>query len=126
LPPARPTSRDPQPPSFEELAGIYGSSALAAAAVCARGALLRTEGELDAAVQAVREGVRLWQAASAPYEAARARLLLAETLREIGTVSPALVELRAASASFESLGARLDAQRATALIDELAAVSRRR
>jgi hypothetical protein len=65
--------------------------------------------------------MRLWQGASAPDEAARARLLLAESLREIAPTSRALVEVRAARSSFESLGARLDAERATRLTDDLAA-----
>jgi DNA-binding SARP family transcriptional activator len=105
---------------LEEVAGVYGSAALAAAAACARGALLLAEGDTEPAAGALRDGIRLWQAASAPYEAARARLLLADALRGIG--SPPLAELRAARSSFESLGARLDAERAARLIDELAPV----
>jgi DNA-binding SARP family transcriptional activator len=103
---------------LDELAGTYGSAALAAAAACARGALLLADGDAAAAAGALRDGVRLWQDASAPYEAARARLMLAEALRRTGGASPALVELRAARASFESLGARLDTERAAWLIDE--------
>jgi tetratricopeptide (TPR) repeat protein len=106
---------------LDEVAGVYGSSALAAAAECARGGLLFAEGDAQAGAEALRDGIRLWQDASAPYEAARARLLLAETMREIGTTSRALVELRAARSSFESLGARLETERATRLIDDLAA-----
>jgi hypothetical protein len=52
---------------------------------------------------------------------ARTRLLLADALREVGNTSRAQVELRAACSSFESLGARLDAERATRLIDDLVA-----
>jgi DNA-binding SARP family transcriptional activator len=107
---------------LDDVAGMYGSSALAAAAACARGALLLADGDAQAAAGELRDGMRLWQDASAPYEAARARLLLAEALRGIGTTSRALVELRAARSSFESLGARLDTERATRLIDELAPV----
>jgi DNA-binding SARP family transcriptional activator len=103
---------------LDEVAGVYGSSALAAAAACARGALLIADGDARAAAEALHEGVRLWQDASAPYEAAKARLVLAEALRTLGTTGRALVELRAARASFESLGARLDADRATRLITE--------
>jgi hypothetical protein len=44
----------------------------------------------------VRRGIALWREAGAPYETARARLLLGET--------------------FESLGAALDLQRATQLL----------
>jgi DNA-binding SARP family transcriptional activator len=106
---------------LEEVAGVYGSSALTAAAACAHGAVLLATGDRHAAQVSLRDGMQLWHGASAPYEAARARLLLAETLRESGATSRALVELRAACASFESLGARLEAERATRLIDDLAA-----
>jgi len=104
---------------LDEVAGVYGSAALAAASACARGALLLADGDAQAAAGALRDGLRLWQDASAPYEAARARMLLAEALRRTGTTSPAAVELRAARSSLESLGARLEAERATRLIDEL-------
>jgi DNA-binding SARP family transcriptional activator/tetratricopeptide (TPR) repeat protein len=107
---------------LDDVAGVYGSHALAAAAACGRGALLLVDGDAQAAAVALREGMRLWQEASAPYDAARARLLLADALRGAGATSPALVELRAARSSFESLGARLEAQRAARLIDELAPV----
>jgi DNA-binding SARP family transcriptional activator len=109
---------------LDEVATVYGSSALAAAAACARGALALADGDPHAASEALRDGVRLWQHASAPYEAARARLLLAESLRELGTTSRALVELRAARSSFESLGARVEKERAARLIDELAPAGR--
>jgi DNA-binding SARP family transcriptional activator/tetratricopeptide (TPR) repeat protein len=107
---------------LDEVAGVYGSSALAAAAECARGGLLLAEGDAEAAAEALRDGIRLWQDASAPYEAARARLLLSEALRRIGATNRALVELRAARSSLESLGARLEAERAARLLDELAPV----
>jgi len=107
---------------LDQVAGVYGSAALAAAAACARGALLLAEGNPHAAADVLRDGMRLWQSASAPYDAARARLLLARALRATGAASRALAELRAARSSFESLGARLEAQRASRLVDELAPV----
>jgi hypothetical protein len=57
-----------------------------------------------------------WRAAGAPYEAARARLLLGEALERHGDRRHALVELDAARAAFESLGATLDLQRAARLL----------
>jgi hypothetical protein len=107
---------------LDEVAGIYGSAALAAAAACARGALLLADGDAQGAAGALRDGLRLWQDASAPYEAAKARMLLAEALSGAGSANRALVELRAARSSLESLGARLEAERAARLIDELAPV----
>jgi hypothetical protein len=54
-------------------------------------------------------------------ETSRARLLLAEALVAKGRTNEAMVELRAACSSFESLGARLDADRATQPIASAAA-----
>jgi hypothetical protein len=109
---------------LEEVAGVYGSAALAAAAACARGALLLADGDAHAAAPVLHDGIRLWQDASAPYEVARTRLLLADALREVGNTSRAQVELRAACSAFESLGARLDAERAARLREELAPIAR--
>jgi DNA-binding SARP family transcriptional activator len=105
---------------LDEVAGVYGSSALVAAAACGRAALLLADGDAHTAVGALRDGLRLWQEASAPHEAARARLLLAEALNRTGATSAALTELRAARSAFESLGARLDAERAIRRIADLA------
>jgi DNA-binding SARP family transcriptional activator len=101
---------------LDSVAGVYGSPALAAASACGRGALLLAEGDADGAAEALRDGTRQWREASAPYEASRARLLLAEALLRKGNANQAMVELRGARSSFESLGARLDADRATQLI----------
>src|SRR5688572_1121533 len=66
---------------LDEVAGVYGSAALSAAAACARGALLLADGDARAAAEALADGTRLWREASAPYEGARARVLLAAALR---------------------------------------------
>jgi DNA-binding SARP family transcriptional activator len=107
---------------LDGVAGVYGSSALAAAAACGRAALLLAEGDAQTAVGTLRDGIRRWQDASAPHEAARSRLLLAEALHRTGATNAALIELRAARSAFESLGARLDAERASRRIDNLVPV----
>ena len=107
---------------LDGLAGVYGSSALAAAAAYGRAALLLAEGDARTAVETLRDGIRRWQDASAPHEAARSRLLLAEALHRTGATNAALVELRASRSAFESLGAKLDAERASRRIDDLVPV----
>lgn len=107
---------------LDGVAGVYGSSALAAAAAYGRAALLLAEGDAQTAVETLRDGIRRWQDASAPHEAARSRLLLAEALHRTGATNAALVELRAARSAFESLGAKLDAERASRRIDDLVPV----
>jgi tetratricopeptide (TPR) repeat protein len=99
-----------------ETATRYVRPALAAAAECAQARVLLAEGELVTAATVVRRGIALWREAGAPYETARARLLLGEALEQQGDRKHALVEFDAARATFESLGAALDLQRATQLL----------
>jgi len=60
------------------------------------------------AVRTLRRGVGHWQDVDVPYEAARTRALLAQALRAHGDTEAALLELRAARAAFERLGALPD------------------
>jgi hypothetical protein len=46
-----------------------------------------------------------------PYEAARARELLAESLHQCGKLDASTLELRAARSAFTQLGAHLDVER---------------
>ncbi len=91
-----------------ELAQIYGSKALLAAAECARGELALATGE-DDPVQPLRRSVALWGETLAPYERARARVLLASALDCAGQPEAARHELATALTCFERLGAKLDA-----------------
>jgi hypothetical protein len=95
-----------------EIAARYARPALAAAAECAQATVLLAEGDPAMAAASLRRGIALWRAAGAPYETARARLLLGEALERHGDRKHALVEFEAARESFEALGAGLDLQRA--------------
>jgi DNA-binding SARP family transcriptional activator len=97
---------------LSEIATRYARPALAAAAECAQATVLLAEGDPAMAAAALRRGIASWREAGAPYETARARLLLGEALERQGDRKHALVELDAARAAFESLGAELDLQRA--------------
>jgi DNA-binding NarL/FixJ family response regulator len=92
-------------------ASTYGSSGLEAAALQARGALLLAGGRAEAALPTLRAACRRWQELDAPYDAARVRLALAEAYRALGDGDAATLELDAAAAVFEQLGATLDAGR---------------
>ena len=94
------------------VAARYTRPGLAAAAECARAMVLLAEGDLATAAASLRHGVALWQEAGAPYETARARVLLGEALEQHGDRSHALAEFDVARAAFELLGAGLDLQRA--------------
>jgi DNA-binding CsgD family transcriptional regulator len=107
---------------LDEIAGRLGTPALGATAATAGGALRLAEGDLPGALERLRAACATWQALRIPYETAQARLLYGSTLRRAGSEEDALLELRAALAGFERLGAAGDAARAAALLggrDEL-------
>ena len=101
---------------LEATAKACGTPAFKAYAACSRGALQLAEGDAAAACESLRRGWRLWQEVNAPYEAARARVLLAAASRADGDGPAAVLELQEALATFERLGATLDARHATELL----------
>jgi class 3 adenylate cyclase len=97
---------------LEEIAGSFGTVALKASARSARGALLLAEGEREPAERELRQSLELWQELDAPYEAAQTRVLIARARRASDDEDGALLELGAAKATFERIGARRDARAA--------------
>lgn len=108
-----------------EIASDYGTPALQASAMCSRGALYLARGEGTEAQAILRNGVRLWQDVDAPYELARARLLLGEVYRSLGDNENAALEFEAARASFERLGAMPDLKQADELLIQTGTAGRR-
>jgi DNA-binding NarL/FixJ family response regulator len=97
-----------------ELAAIaeaYGTPALRAAADQAQGAVLLERGDAGAAVAALRAAWRAWRELEAPYETARARLLIGLACRALGDEDAAAMELEAARAVLARLGAAPDLER---------------
>jgi DNA-binding NarL/FixJ family response regulator len=90
----------------------YPNSGLEAAAVLARGRLAIAENRPDEALPVLRDAYRRWQELNAPYDAAKARLLLATAYRALGDEDAAALELDAATAVFTRLGAALESRRA--------------
>jgi DNA-binding NarL/FixJ family response regulator len=68
------------------------------------------------ALTPLRQAWREWQALDAPYEAARTRVPLARACRALGDDENADLEIDAARAAFERLGAQPDLARLDALI----------
>ena len=85
--------------------------ALRAAAAHARGMVELASGEPGGAVGSLREAVARWRALDAPYDCARARIVLAEALSALGDHSTARLELDAAANTLTSLDATADLQR---------------
>ncbi len=102
---------------LEEIAKAYGVPALQARAAWARGTVQLAEGDATAAAQYLRRAWHLWQEVDCPYEVARARLALATAYRGEGDEDAAVLEIKAAKATFERLGATLDILRAAELLE---------
>jgi DNA-binding CsgD family transcriptional regulator len=98
-----------------QVAGAYGTPALRATAGHAWGAVLLADGDARAALVALRGAWRLWRELQAPYEAARARLLVGLACRQLGDQEAAAMELDAARTVFAQLGAAPDLARVEAL-----------
>ncbi|WP_236241625.1 helix-turn-helix transcriptional regulator [Streptomyces sp. CC228A] len=65
----------------------------------------------------LRRALAAWLELRVPYEAAQVRMMLAAAARDAGDDEGVALELRAARAAFEALGAVPDARRAAALLD---------
>lgn len=106
-----------------EIAGRYESRAYAAAAALARGRFALDGGDAPTAVAACDEAVGVWSEVGAPYEASVARTVLAAAHRARGSDDLALLEYRAARATFERHGAALKAEQAARAYDESTAAA---
>lgn len=101
---------------LETIARDFGTPALEAGASTARGALRLAEGDVPEAIEALRHACAIWRELRLPYEAAQARMLYGVAVRGAGHEEDARLELRAALAAFERLGARADAGKAAELL----------
>lgn len=96
--------------------GDRPAPAFDAATAFTRGQVKLAEREWDGACDDLRRARDEWQRVGAPYETAHARLLLGIAFRNQGDESGATLELQAALATFERLGARLDEERVKELL----------
>jgi DNA-binding CsgD family transcriptional regulator len=92
------------------------SPVISSTAATAVGALRLAEGEPAAALERLRHALHGWRDLGLPYEEARARLLIGVALRRLGDEGGGRIEIDAARAGFDRLGAAADAQQAAALL----------
>jgi len=97
-----------------EMDGLF----LTATSAQATGAVLVAEGKAREALDELRAACRAWQELGAPYEAARVRVLIGRALRQLGDDEGAEMNLDAAGAVFDRLGAAPD----LAVAEELSAI----
>jgi DNA-binding CsgD family transcriptional regulator len=106
-------------PAAEELAVIAaGATApfLGALAAYSTGAVALADGDAQAAIGPLRKARSAWADLDAPYEAARARLLIGRACRELGDEDSAAMELDSTRRSFAELGAAPDVAAVDALL----------
>jgi DNA-binding NarL/FixJ family response regulator len=103
-----------------ELAAVTadaGSPGYDAEVTTAEGTLALAEGRATEALDLLRRATASWQELRLPYETARTRVRLAEAMRLDGDESGARLELSAALAAFDRLGARPDADAVTRMLE---------
>jgi DNA-binding CsgD family transcriptional regulator len=98
----------------DELAGIAATldaRLLQAVARYADGSVLLAEGDAGAALPALRQACRAWRDLQMPYDTARAQAAIGNACRALGDHDAAGLEVEAARAAFEALGAAPDLAR---------------
>jgi DNA-binding CsgD family transcriptional regulator len=98
-----------------EISTGYESAMLRAIATHMMGAVELAEGDAVGALVSLRRAWEVWQTLDAPYEVARARVLVGLACRALGDEDTAELELQAARAAFEQLGAAPDLARVDSL-----------
>jgi class 3 adenylate cyclase len=101
---------------LEVISEEFGTAAIRAAAAHAAGLAALLREDAAEAIQRFRDARRLWREIDAPYEAAICTVLLAEARSAAGESEAASLELEAARAAFERLGAIPDIARTDALL----------
>ena len=103
-----------------DIADTFASLALHAVAELAQGRVALAEGDPSNAVARCERAVALWVEIGAPFEAATARMVLADARDGTGNQSAAGMDRQAAQRGFDEYGASLWAERARAHLGTVA------
>jgi len=93
---------------FDSIVGRHRTEALVAANAHARASLDLALDEVEAALRGARQAYEGWADLGAPYDAARARVLVGRACRSLGDEESAALELESARMAFAELGAQPD------------------
>ena len=104
---------------LEEICEECESEMLGAMLAATRGAVELAAGDPAAALVTLRKASKAWAVLEAPYEAARVRVLVGQACRALGDEEAFALELDAARAVFDELGAAPD----VAAVDSFAGVA---
>jgi DNA-binding CsgD family transcriptional regulator len=105
-----------------EIARGHERGVLGAMVAQAGGAIDLADGDARAALVALRHAAQLWQELQAPYESARARVLVGLACRDLQDDESAALELEAARDILVSLGAAPELARIESLTRDAAAI----
>jgi DNA-binding CsgD family transcriptional regulator len=94
-----------------QIAADLDAAFLHAVSSHATGAVLLAEGNARDALSALHRACAIWRQLNAPYEAARAGILVGLASRALGDTDTATMELNAARQALEHLGAVADLKR---------------
>jgi DNA-binding NarL/FixJ family response regulator len=100
---------------LEAIASDYASEMLRALHAQARGAVALAAGDAAGALVSLRQASQAWRELEAPYEAARARVLVGQACRMLGDEDAFALELDSARSAFQELGAAPDVASVDAL-----------
>jgi ATP/maltotriose-dependent transcriptional regulator MalT len=100
---------------LEQIAENFDTDVLSAIAAHAKGAVELAEGDASNALVSLRRAWQTWQQVEAPYQVARVRALVGLACRALGDDDGSKLELDAARAVFERLGAAPDLARIDSL-----------
>ena len=93
---------------LHRLADLCDTDVLRAMAAHTKGAIALAECDAKTALGSLRRAFEIWKRLEAPYETARARVLIGRACRMLGDEEAAALELQAARGVFDDLGARTD------------------
>jgi DNA-binding NarL/FixJ family response regulator len=100
---------------LESIARQFETGVLLAMACHASGSVHLAAGNAAEAIGELRRAFEHWQRVHAPYESARSRMLIGLACRQLGDLESADLELDAATAALEELGAAPDLARLRSL-----------
>jgi LuxR family transcriptional regulator, maltose regulon positive regulatory protein len=109
--------------ALRSVAEVIGTDPLLASASFIEGVVAAASGDHQAARRHLEDAIDSYLRCGAPFETARSRIRLAETLRAVGRTEAALAEARRAWDILDELGAALEAGRAASLLGELSALA---
>ena len=101
-----------------EIGASFDCTALRAAGCYAEANVALARADAESGLVAARQALDHWHRLSAPYEAARSRVLVGRALRLLGDEESAVAELTAARATFAELGAKPGERQTADLLGE--------